>query len=69
MDLQLLLALTVTLLAILYLIWSVVRPWVGRKNTACGGCGSCGAAREPAGNKTTFVPIEGLTLRSSRSGG
>jgi len=70
MDPQLVAALAVTLLATSYLIWSVVRPFVGRgrEKSGCGGCGSC-PATPTADGSTTFVPVEGLTLRSSRSGG
>ncbi len=69
MDLQLIVTLALTLLATSYLIWSVIRPFVGRKKSSCGGCGSCASARKPTEGSTTFVPVEGLTVRSSRSGG
>jgi hypothetical protein len=69
MDLQLVGALLLTSLAISYLIWSVVRSTMGRGKPGCGGCGSCASAKGPAGGSTTFVPVEGLTMRPSRSGG
>lgn len=69
MDLQFVAVLLLITLATSYLIWSVVRSVTGRGKPGCGGCGSCPAAKEPAGGSTTFVPVEGLTMRSSRSGG
>jgi hypothetical protein len=68
-DLQLIGALLLTTLAASYLIWSVVRSILGRGKPGCGGCGSCATAKEPTGGSATFVPVEELTMRSSRSGG
>lgn len=68
MTAQLLTALGVTLLATSYLIWSILRPWLGAGKSGCGGCGSCGP-KPPAEGAVTFIPADTLTLRSSRSGG
>jgi hypothetical protein len=66
MDTQLLSALLLTTLAASYLIWSVVRSVLGRGKPGCGGCGSCAAAKDTPGGSTTFLPVEELTMRSSR---
>jgi hypothetical protein len=55
-------------IAAAYVARKIIGTWFGSKKTGCGGgCGSgCASTAAPKSGTSAFVPVEQLTVRTSR---